>query len=123
LQVRPDEEGPIKTINIDNVPREIRFYGDTAVILMADDDARQLGFQPGVRRVFFENVAYECRLGDDYVDIYFEDVPHRIKLGAPTRELYIDGQWFAPRSLHSTPNTCSLSYFLFRSQFRPLKCP
>ena len=94
FEVRPDE-GPIKTINIDNIAREIRFYGDTAIILMAADDPRELGFQPGVRRVFIDNVtAVECVIGSDYVDFTFEGCIHQIKLGAPTRELYVNGQWY-----------------------------
>lgn len=93
FEVRPDEV--VKTINIDNVAREIRFYGDTAVILMAAEDPRELGFQPGVRRVFLENVTIECAIGHDYMDFNFDGLMHRIKLGAPTRELYIDGQWYA----------------------------
>ena len=92
FEVRPEEQ--IKTINIDNIPREIRFYGDKAVILMAADDPRELGFQPATRLVFVDNVTVECAIGNDYVDFNFDGHLHRMKLGAPTRELYIDGQWY-----------------------------
>lgn len=91
FEVRPDDD--MKTIPIDNVPREIRFYGDRAVILMADDDPRSLGFAAGVRRVFLDNVTVDLNIGNDYVDFLFDGQIHKIKIGAPTRELYIDGNW------------------------------
>ena len=91
FEVRPDDD--MKTIPIDNVPREIRFYGDQAVILMADDDPRSLGFAPGVRRVFIDSIKLDLTIGSDYFDFFLDGQNHRIKIGAPTRELYIDGNW------------------------------
>lgn len=92
LKVRPDEDR--KNIPIDNVPREIRFYGDKAIILMASDDPRLLGFQTCVRRIIFDNILpVDCTVGNDYMDFHFDGQLHKIKIGAPTRELYIDGNW------------------------------
>ena len=84
----------MKTIPIDNIPREIRFYGDQAVILMAAEDPRLLGFTPCVRRVMLDNLPFDLTVGDDYVDLHFDGQIHQIKIGAPTRELYIDGKWY-----------------------------
>ncbi|KAI9553963.1 hypothetical protein GHT06_019234 [Daphnia sinensis] len=92
FEVRPDED--MKTIPIDNIPREIRFYGDKAIILMAADDPRLLGFQTCVRRVLLDNMPVDCTAGNDYVDFHFDGQLHKIKIGAPTRELYIDGTWY-----------------------------
>ncbi|XP_032785055.2 uncharacterized protein LOC116922762 isoform X3 [Daphnia magna] len=92
FEVRPDED--MKTIPIDNIPREIRFYGDKAIILMAADDPRLLGFQTCVRRVLLDNMPVDCTVGNDYVDFHFDGQLHKIKIGAPTRELYIDGTWY-----------------------------
>ena len=90
--MRPDED--LKTIPIDNIPREIRFYGDQAIILMASDDPRLLGFAPCIRRVMLDNLPFDLTVGDDYVDLHFDGQIHQIKIGAPTRELYIDGKWY-----------------------------
>lgn len=85
----------MKTIPIDNVPREIRFYGDNAVILMAADDPRLLGFQPAMRRVLLDGMPLECTVNNEhYSEFLFDGQVHRIKLGAPTRELYIDDKWY-----------------------------
>lgn len=41
------DQDPVKTIQIDGVPREIRFYGETAVIMLEWDDPREIKFLPG----------------------------------------------------------------------------
>jgi len=92
FEVRPDED--MRTIPIDNIPREIRFYDDKAVILMAADDPRLLGFEPGIRTVFIDNMTVDCPIDGDYVDFILDGHIHKIKIGAPTRELYIDGKWY-----------------------------
>ncbi|PSN35925.1 hypothetical protein C0J52_07164 [Blattella germanica] len=85
----------MRTINIDGVPREIRFYGDAAVVLLAWDDPREIGFQGGTRRVIFdERDSIICTFNDTYREFLIDGNPHRIRLGAPTRELYIDDKWY-----------------------------
>ncbi|KAJ9595834.1 hypothetical protein L9F63_012989, partial [Diploptera punctata] len=85
----------MKTINIDNVPREIRFYGDIAVAILAGYDPREIRFQGGSRRVSFDDRdSILLNLNDTYRDCIIDGNPHRIRLGAPTRELYIDGRWY-----------------------------
>ncbi|XP_033608498.1 uncharacterized protein LOC111867245 isoform X3 [Cryptotermes secundus] len=85
----------MRTINIDGVPREIRFYGDTAVVMLAWDDPREIGFQGGARTVTFdERESILCSLNDTYREFIIDGCTHRIRLGAPTRELYIDGKWY-----------------------------
>lgn len=92
LKVRPNDD--MRTIPIDNIPREIRFYDDKAVILMAADDPRLLGFEPGIRSVFIDNMTIDCPVDGDYVDFLLDGQIHKVKIGAPTRELYIDGKWY-----------------------------
>ncbi|XP_047121818.1 uncharacterized protein LOC124805343 [Schistocerca piceifrons] len=85
----------MRTINIDRIPREIRFYGDTAVVLLAWDDPREISFQGGVRRVTFDDrESVICAFNEPYRDFTLDGQTHRIRLGAPTRELYIDGKWY-----------------------------
>lgn len=83
----------MKTIPIDNFPREVRFYDDKAIILMEADKPCHLGFQPCVRRVVLDNMPIDLTVGNDYLDFHFDGQVHQIKIGAPTRELYIDGNW------------------------------
>ncbi|PNF20268.1 hypothetical protein B7P43_G14856 [Cryptotermes secundus] len=85
----------MRTINIGGVPREIRFYGDTAVVMLAWDDPREIGFQGGARTVTFdERESILCSLNDTYREFIIDGSMHRIRLGAPTRELYVDGKWY-----------------------------
>ncbi|XP_012218940.1 pre-mRNA cleavage complex 2 protein Pcf11 isoform X2 [Linepithema humile] len=85
----------MKSINIDNIPREIRYYGQTGVVFMNWDDPREIGFQDGVRRILIdEKDTITCAFNDQYKEFIYEGEVHRIKLGAPTRELYIDDRWY-----------------------------
>ncbi|XP_033607972.1 uncharacterized protein LOC111866139 isoform X3 [Cryptotermes secundus] len=85
----------MRTINVDGVPRELRFYGDTAVVMLAWDDPREIGFQGGARTVTFdERESILCSLNDTYREFIIDGSMHRIRLGAPTRELYVDGKWY-----------------------------
>ncbi|CAB3225554.1 unnamed protein product [Arctia plantaginis] len=89
------EQDPVKTIQIDGVPREIRFYGDTAVIMLEWDDPREIKFLPGCRRVTFDNKdSIVLTFNEDYKQVDIDDQVFDIKFGAPTRELYINGCWY-----------------------------
>ncbi|XP_072157803.1 uncharacterized protein [Bemisia tabaci] len=84
------------TINIDGVPREIRFYGLTAVVFLSNDDPREIRFQEGYRNVLFNDEdSIRLKLNDEAVDFELDGKIHKIRLGAPTRELYIDGKGFS----------------------------
>ncbi|KAJ8667667.1 hypothetical protein QAD02_009330 [Eretmocerus hayati] len=85
----------MKTITIDGLPKEVRYYGDQAVIFMHWDDPRDVYFQSGARRVFIDGKeALVCSFNDDYREFTHNGEVHRIKLGAPTRELFIDDKWY-----------------------------
>ncbi|XP_011684445.1 PREDICTED: uncharacterized protein LOC105447883 isoform X2 [Wasmannia auropunctata] len=85
----------MKSINIDNIPREIRYYGQTGVVFMNWDDPREIGFQDGIRRILIdEKDTITCAFNDQYKEFMYEGEVHRIKLGAPTRELYVDDRWY-----------------------------
>ncbi|KAJ8729074.1 hypothetical protein PYW07_006770 [Mythimna separata] len=89
------DQDPFKTIQIDGVPREIRFYGDTAVIMLDWDDPREIKFLPGCRRVTFDNKdSIVLSFNENYKQVEIDDQVFDIKFGAPTRELYINGRWF-----------------------------
>lgn len=68
----------MRTINIDGVPREIRYYGETALVMMAWDDPREIGFQDGARRVIFDDrESITCAFGESYRDIIIDGQTHR----------------------------------------------
>ncbi|XP_059080706.1 uncharacterized protein LOC131878647 [Tigriopus californicus] len=93
------EADPYKSLPIDNCPREIRFYGEMATCVMDENDVRDLSFQgdDGLRRVIVDQglVTVSLKLDvTEYTDFNLDGMQHKIKLGAPTRELWIDGQGY-----------------------------
>ncbi|XP_034938196.1 uncharacterized protein Pcf11 isoform X2 [Chelonus insularis] len=85
----------MKSINIDGIPREIRYYGQTGVVFMSWDDPREIGFQNGVRRILIDDKdTIICAFNGPYKEFIYEGEIHKIKLGAPTRELYVDDKWY-----------------------------
>ena len=94
---------PVKRIEIDQYPRDIRFYGETALIIMGPEakDMRELRFKnefgtSSHRRIIIDQkfiIPVEIA-SPGYKEFRLDDgVTHTIKIGAPTRELWIDGQW------------------------------
>ncbi|CAH2055960.1 unnamed protein product, partial [Iphiclides podalirius] len=89
------DQDPVKTIQIDGVPREIRFYGETAVIMLDWDDPREIKFLPGCRRVTFDNKdSVILNFNEGYKQVEIDEQVFDIRFGAPTRELYINGRWY-----------------------------
>ncbi|KAL1114844.1 hypothetical protein AAG570_007668 [Ranatra chinensis] len=83
------------TINIDGVPREVRFYGEVAIIMLSWDDPREITFQPGSRRIWIgDREPYILNFNSLYRDILLNGIRTKIRLGAPTRELFIDGEFY-----------------------------
>lgn len=69
------EEDPTKSIHIDGVPRDIRFYGTKAVAFMNWDDPREVSFQSGSRRIVVDD-------RDSLV----------LSFNSPPQEMIIDGK-------------------------------
>ncbi|CAH0719314.1 unnamed protein product, partial [Brenthis ino] len=89
------DQDPVKSIQIDGIPREIRFYGETAVIMRDWDDPREIKFLPGSRRVTFDNKdSVVLNFNEGYKQVEIDDQTFDIRFGAPTRELYINGRWY-----------------------------
>ncbi|KAG5886429.1 hypothetical protein JTB14_035721 [Gonioctena quinquepunctata] len=85
-------EDEIKSITIDGIPRDIRFYGEMGITFISWDDPRELTFQDdGVRRITFsDNESYVFVLNHPYKEVLVNGNSHRVKLGAPSREIFID---------------------------------
>lgn len=83
----------IKTISIDGEPRDIRYYDETAIIFMNWDDPREISFQNGNRRVTFDDKdVYLLAFNEGYKELCVNGVIHKVRLGAPSREVFIDGK-------------------------------
>lgn len=68
----------MRSINIDTVPREIRYYGQTGVVFMKWDDPREIGFQDGVRRILIgDQDTITCSFNDQYKEFIYEGEVHR----------------------------------------------
>ncbi|XP_048526467.1 pre-mRNA cleavage complex 2 protein Pcf11 isoform X1 [Dendroctonus ponderosae] len=84
-----------KTLNIDGIPRDIRIYNETAIIFINYDDPREISFQSGARRVIFNNKeTYLLMFGNDYTECTINNFPFRVKLGVPSREIFINDLGF-----------------------------
>lgn len=91
-QLRSSREA---TIKIDNVNREIRFYGEVAIVFMDWDQPKEIGFQPGTRRITCDDQwSMNLSFNAPNVSWIIEGRAHQVRLGAPTRELYIDNEWY-----------------------------
>lgn len=89
------DKDTMRAINIDGRLREIRYYDETAIAIMSWDDPREISFQNGARIITFDDKESFClNFNDTYKDVTIGGLPHRIRLGAPTREFYIDGKWY-----------------------------
>ncbi|XP_058062799.1 uncharacterized protein LOC131212794 [Anopheles bellator] len=85
----------VRTINIDGIQREIRFYEETAVIFMNWDEPKEIGFQKGARMVCVDDrETFELGFNEPYKSVSIEGKVYQMRLGAPTRELYIDDSWY-----------------------------
>lgn len=86
-----------RTINIDGVPREIRFYEETAIAFMeaGGKEPKEIGFQSGERRVCVDNSeSILLAFNDTYKPFVINGKQYQIRFGTPTRELYIDNEWY-----------------------------
>jgi hypothetical protein len=69
----------VKTVRLPGVLKEVLFYGDTAVVMLAWDDPREIGFQEGARKVTFDGrESVLCSLNDIYKECIFYGSTHRL---------------------------------------------
>merc|ERR1719431_1306870 len=89
---------PTKCLNIDDIARNIRYYGEIATIVMEDNKICDLSFQPDTedRRVIVDDsVVIFTRVNEtDYSTFTLNGEVHKIKIGPPTREVWVDGAWY-----------------------------
>lgn len=110
-------EAETRTIDIDGVPREIRVYGHTAVVLLDWNDPRIIAFGESRCNVVFDGGEFvlPMRIGEDYKEFTIAGETHRVKLGVPTQELMLDGRGYQcffggkPVSVHLAGRTRTMS--------------
>lgn len=86
-----------RTINIDSIPREIRFYDEVAIAFMKENggEPKEIGFQSGERRVLVDNKdSIVLAFNDSYQPFNIDGVTYQIRFGSPIRELYINNMWY-----------------------------
>lgn len=70
----------VRTINIDGVPRDIRFYNETAVVFM--EEPREIGFENGERRLTVDGIeAAILHFNHAYKPIMIQGQLHHVRLG------------------------------------------
>lgn len=85
----------VRTINIDQIPREIRFYDDIAIAFMNWDEPKEIGFQSGKRRVIVDDKdTIILGFNEPNKTFVIDGKSYEIRFGSPTRELYIDNKWY-----------------------------
>ncbi|XP_066967762.1 pre-mRNA cleavage complex 2 protein Pcf11-like isoform X1 [Macrobrachium rosenbergii] len=87
-----DRDNVTRKIEIDGVKREVRTYGQTAVVFMEWDDPRILTFGDGQVTVVFDGGQYRMnlRIGEDYKEFTYIGKKHRVRLGPPSQEILLD---------------------------------
>ncbi|RZF38691.1 hypothetical protein LSTR_LSTR003497 [Laodelphax striatellus] len=87
----------MKSINIDGTPRDIRFYGDKAVVFLAWDDPREILFQdpqPHRKLIVDDRLTVSLAFHAPYQHIVIDGHTYPVRLGGPTRELYVGSQFY-----------------------------
>ncbi|KAK9502464.1 hypothetical protein O3M35_011240 [Rhynocoris fuscipes] len=88
------EKDSTKEIYADGIAREIRYYGETAIILIGSNDAREVSFETGSRSLVIDKEEeISLNFNSAYREVEIDGKLYNIRLGAPTRELFIDGQY------------------------------
>ncbi|CAG9820212.1 unnamed protein product [Phaedon cochleariae] len=86
------DDDEIKSIAIDGVQKDIRFYGEMGIVFVNWDDPRELTFQDdGVRRLTFnDDEPIVLGFNRPYEEVLVNGSPHLVRIGAPSREIFID---------------------------------
>lgn len=93
--VNNPQEDVVRSITIDGASRETRMYGKTAVIFMDWDKPVELGFKPGMRRIWIDDMEpIVLTFNKDYIPVNISGTTHIVKFGVPSRELYIGDHWY-----------------------------
>lgn len=93
---QPVLNNKMRTLRLDGTrDHMLRFYGETAIIFNEHGEAHDIRFSSGQSKVIIDDI-YNVILdfNDGYKPIIVDGVQHQIKFGTPTRELYIDDNFY-----------------------------
>ena len=105
-QLEMIDKDPTKCLPIDEQPRMIRFYGEIATIVMNDDAVCELSFKPELKDrnvIIDDNIAIFTGVNQGYKDFELDGEKHQLKIGPPTREIWVDGDWYECHFNNSIP--------------------
>lgn len=86
----------MRTLRLDGTKDHLlRFYHETAIIFNDMGEPHDIKFSSGQSRVIIDDqFTADLNFNDSYKPIYIEASVHQIKFGSPTRELYIDSNFY-----------------------------
>lgn len=93
---QPVLNNKMRTLRLDGTRDHLlRFYGEIAIIFNETGEAHDIRFSAGQSKVVIDDM-YSVMLdfNDSYKPVVIEGVQYQIKFGTPTRELYIDDNFY-----------------------------
>lgn len=93
---QPVLNNKMRTLRLDGTRDHLlRFYGEVAIIFNELGQAHDIRFSAGQSKVVIDDMySVLLEFNDAYKTIVIEGVQHQIKFGTPTRELYIDDNFY-----------------------------
>ncbi|KAG5673844.1 hypothetical protein PVAND_003855 [Polypedilum vanderplanki] len=95
-QSQPILNNKMRTLRLDGTRDHLlRFYGEIAIIFNESGEAHDIRFSSGQSKVVIDDVYSQVLdFNDSYKPIIIDGIMHKIKFGSPTRELYIDENFY-----------------------------
>lgn len=82
MPVQPVAPDTVRTIQIDSIPRDIRFYDETAVVFMDNNDPRKIGFENGSRLLTISGCEpVLLHFNDVYKPVLVDGKIHQVRFG------------------------------------------
>jgi pre-mRNA cleavage complex 2 protein Pcf11 len=93
---QPILNNKMRTLRLDGTRDHLlRFYGEIAIIFNEAGEAHDIRFSSGQSNVIIDDMYGEAmNFNDSYKPMVIDGVLHKIKFGTPTRELYIDDNFY-----------------------------
>ncbi len=94
--LQPVLNNKMRTLRLDGTRDHLlRFYGEVAIIFDESGQAYDIRFSSGQSKVVIDDIySVQLEFNDSYKSIIIDGVQHQIKFGSPTREIYIDENFY-----------------------------
>lgn len=101
--------GADKIITIDGKQKVLRFYNQNTITFININDPREVTFEGVSVNILIDDMySYTCFFNKPNVGFVLDNQFHTMRLGTPTRELYIDDNFYAC-SFNGPPIHCVLN--------------